>query len=48
MINPFNRDEDDIYEAKHQCMIRNNVRIISDDFLRKNKILQFLEEVKIS
>ena len=28
MINPFNRDEDDLYEAKHQCMINNNVKIL--------------------
>lgn len=30
MINPFDRTQDALYEAKHQCMIRNNVKIISD------------------
>ena len=30
MINPFDRSQDDLYEAKHQCMITNNVNIISD------------------
>lgn len=28
MINPFNRNQDDFYEAKHQCMIENNIRIL--------------------
>lgn len=28
MINPYDRSQDAIYEAKHQCMIRNNVKII--------------------
>lgn len=30
MINPYDRSMDDIYEAKHQCMIRNHVSIIND------------------
>lgn len=30
MINPYNRNEDAKYEAKHQCMIKNNVKIITD------------------
>jgi hypothetical protein len=30
MINPYDRTEDDKYEAKHQCMIENNVKIITD------------------
>jgi len=29
MINPFDRSQDDLYEAKHQCMIKNNVKFIS-------------------
>ena len=28
MICPYNRTQDDIYEAKHQCMIKNNVKLI--------------------
>lgn len=30
MINPFDRTTDDLYEAKHQCMIANNVHIITN------------------
>ena len=30
MINPYDRSQDDLYEAKHQCMIKNNVKIITD------------------
>ena len=30
MINPFDRTQDDLYEAKHQCMLKNNVQIITD------------------
>ncbi|MGM9968820.1 MAG: hypothetical protein ACI35S_00320 [Anaeroplasma sp.] len=30
MINPFDRAQDDLYEAKHQCMIKNNVIIIKN------------------
>lgn len=30
MINPFGRSQDDLFEAKHQCMIRNNIKIITD------------------
>lgn len=30
MINPFDRDLDELYEAKHQCMLKNNVVIITD------------------
>mgnify|MGYP000929035123 CR=1 FL=1 len=30
MINPFDRSLDEKFEAKHQCMIRNGVQIITD------------------
>ena len=30
MINPYNEDQNDRYEAKHQCMIENHVKIITD------------------
>lgn len=30
MICPYDRTQDDLYEAKHQCMIENNVEIITD------------------
>lgn len=30
MVNPYNHDEDGLYEAKHQCMLAHNVDIIVD------------------
>ena len=30
MINPWDRSQDSLYEAKHQCMLANNVKIITD------------------
>ena len=30
MINPFDRNQDALYEAKHQCMLQNHVKIITD------------------
>lgn len=30
MINPYDRTQDEMYEAKHQCMLENNVHIILD------------------
>lgn len=30
MINPFDRNQDDLYEAKHRCMLDNGVEIITD------------------
>lgn len=50
MINPYDRTQDAKYEAKHQCMIKNNVKIITDtkiyeDYINnkygKNYIKQF-------
>ena len=40
MINPFDRSLDDKFEAKHQCMIQNNVRIITDC----TKYLKYVKE----
>ena len=30
MINPYDRTQDELYEAKHQCMLKNHVKIITD------------------
>lgn len=30
MINPFDRSQDELYEAKHQCMLRNGVTVLTD------------------
>lgn len=31
MQNPFNHETDGLYEAKHQCMLKNNVRILTSE-----------------
>lgn len=33
MVNPYDHSMDDIYEAKHQCMIQNKVHIVTDTTL---------------
>ena len=38
MINPYDRSKDDLYEAKHQCMLQNNVEIITDDICYKKYV----------
>lgn len=35
MINPFDRSQDELFEAKHQCMLQNNVRILTEKELDK-------------
>lgn len=44
MINPFDRSQDGLYEAKHQCMIDNNVVIVFDDYLDIQNISPELPE----
>lgn len=41
MCNPFAHYQDDIYEAKHQCMMRNNVKILLDDSAEICKALEY-------
>lgn len=41
MINPWDRTQDGLYEAKRQCMIANNVKIVTDCSL----YLKYLEDV---
>ena len=38
MINPYDRTQDGLYEAKHQCMIKNNIIILKENDI-KNCIL---------
>jgi hypothetical protein len=38
MINPFDRTQDAKYEAKHQCMIKNNVKILTDTKIYENYV----------
>lgn len=42
MINPYNRSQDDLYEAKHQCMLNNNVTFISLEDIKP--MLNYLPE----
>ncbi len=53
MINPYNEEQNDRYEAKHQCMIENHVEIITDykkfiDYIvekyGKNYLKQFIKK----
>ena len=30
MLNPYDRSQDDVYEAKHKSMVENGVEIITD------------------
>lgn len=39
MINPYDRSQDGLYEAKHQCMINNNVIILKENDINKLKKL---------
>lgn len=41
MINPFDRSQDGLYEAKHQCALQNNVQII-----RSDKIIPIIEYIE--
>lgn len=40
MINPWDRTQDDLYEAKHQCMIDNKIKIMTDC----SEYLNYIEE----
>ena len=48
MINPYDRTQDGLYEAKHQCMLKNNIKIITDynqyeDYVNKKYTKDFLD-----
>ena len=40
MINPYDRSQDDVFEAKHKCMLDNNVEIITDH----SKYYQYVDD----
>ena len=42
MQNPFDHSQDGLYEAKHQCMLQNNVKIIKTSMMRY--VLQYIDE----
>ena len=53
MVNPYNRAQDALYEAKHQCMIKNKVDIITDcdfifDYIKEKYTLDYLTLFKIN
>lgn len=54
MINPFDRSQDDLYNAKYHCMLENNVKIIKTaeykkyiDFVNKKYTPDFLPLFKL-
>ena len=52
MVCYYDRNKDDLYEAKHQCMIEHNVQIITNISLYKNYIIKhygknYLKQFKI-
>ena len=55
MINPFNRKLDGLAEAKHQCMIKNNVIILTENeynfylkYVKKNYGRTYLKGFSLS
>jgi len=42
MVNPYDHSQDDIYEAKHQCMLANGVKFLVGDDCKK--YVDFVEE----
>ena len=41
MICPYDRSLDDLYEAKHQCMLANNVKILTYADLKEIKVFDY-------
>lgn len=41
MICPYDRSKDDLYEAKHQCMLANNVKILTYADLKEMKVFDY-------
>lgn len=44
MQNPYDHTQDDLYEAKHQCMLSNNVHILKDTSLCLQYIYKYIDE----
>lgn len=44
MINPFDRTQDELYEAKHQCMLKNNVIILKYKELKELGVFDYLQD----
>lgn len=53
MVNPYDHSQDALYEAKHQCMLRNRVKILVEadckkaiDFVKENHGRDYLKQFK--
>lgn len=44
MCNPWAHSQDEIYEAKHQCMVANNVKILLDDSCEVEEAVEYVAE----
>lgn len=40
MINPYDKSQDELYEAKHQCMLTNNVKILTNIDKYENYVIE--------
>lgn len=43
MQNPFDHSQDALYEAKHQCMLKNHVTIILTNSLFMKRIIRYIK-----
>ena len=41
MQNPFDHSQDGLYEAKHQCMLKNNIKILKSN--EYNAYIRYVE-----
>lgn len=48
MCNPFDHSLDSLFESKHQCMIKNNVKIITDISMYKDSVEKLLSKDFVS
>ena len=44
MCNPYDHSQDELYEAKHQCMIKNKVNIITDSSLCVKVVYDYIDK----
>lgn len=42
--NPYDSSQNDLYEAKHQCLIKNNVRIIFQNSVEMQQVIDFIDK----
>ena len=44
MCNPYDHSQDELYEAKHQCMLKNKVNIITDSSLCVKVVYDYIDK----